>query len=120
MCGFEDEDKGESENVPEVPPQFITHLEPVKPPQVEPNQILKQVEEAKSNFQLPAMMDQQSTNLAASKSSGSDHATFDVPSVSKKRKASETTAVDDSNMMHMAKYRKTNEQTVLPSNRDLM
>ena len=65
------------------------------------------------------MMDQPSY-LAASKSSGSDHASFDVPSVSKKRKASETTAVDDSNMMHMAKYRKTNEQTVLPSNRDQM
>jgi hypothetical protein len=65
------------------------------------------------------MMDQP-TNLAASKSSGSDHATFDVPSVSKKRKASETTAFDESNMMHMAKYRKTNEQTVLPSNRDQM
>ena len=119
MCGFEDEDKGESENVSEVPPQFITHLEPVKPAPVEPNQIPKQVEEAKSNFNPPATMDQP-TNLAATKSSGSDHATFDVPSVSKKRKASETTAVDDSNLMHMAKYRKTNEQTVLPSNRDLM
>ena len=46
--------------------------------------------------------------MAASKSSGIDHATFDVPIVSKKRKASETTAVDESNMMHMAKYRKTN------------
>jgi hypothetical protein len=54
-------------------------------------------------------MMEQSSNLAASKSSGSDHATFDVPSVSKKRKASETTAVDDSNLIHMAKYRKTNE-----------
>ena len=47
LCGFEDEDKGESENVPEVPPQFITHLEPVKPAQVEPNQLPKQIEEAK-------------------------------------------------------------------------
>jgi hypothetical protein len=58
-------------------------------------------------FQPPARMDQP-TNLAASKSSGIDHAIFDVLIVSKKRKASETTAVDESNMMHMAKYRKTN------------
>ena len=38
LCGFEDEDKGESEKLPEVPPQFITHLEPAKPAQVEPIQ----------------------------------------------------------------------------------
>ena len=64
-------------------------------------------------FQPPAMMDQPS-NLAASKSSRSDHATFNMLRVSKKRKVSETMAVYDSNMMLMAKFRKTNEQAVLP------
>lgn len=42
-------------------------------------------------------------NLAASKLSGRDHTTYYVPSVFKKRKASETTAFDESNLMHMAK-----------------
>jgi hypothetical protein len=47
LCGFEDEEKGELEKLPEVPPQFITHLEPVKPAQVEPIHLLKQEEEVK-------------------------------------------------------------------------
>ena len=47
LCGFEDEEKGESEKLPEVPPQLITHLEPAKPAQDEPIQLEKQAEEVK-------------------------------------------------------------------------
>ena len=47
LCGFEDEEKGESEKLPEVPPQFITHLESVIPAQDKPIQLQKQAEEVK-------------------------------------------------------------------------
>lgn len=43
LCGFKDDKKGESEKLQDVLPQSITHLEPAKPAQVDPIQLLKQL-----------------------------------------------------------------------------